>query len=86
MITAAPEAVLTSPAASGAAACPERLYDCRCSGRTHFKQNGRHPAAIHSCGAPDCGALWVSPNHIIRLPGKARLRRRFDRADLRSAR
>lgn len=63
--------------------CPARFQDCRCSATTH--DPGHAPAAIHSCGLPGCGALWVSPDHVVRLPGKALLRRRYGRANLRVA-
>lgn len=46
--------------------CTARLEDCRCAG--HVVAEVAVKTRVHSCSAPDCGALWVAPDYVVRLP------------------
>jgi hypothetical protein len=63
-----------------ATSCPARLHDCRCVG--HNDQSAL--AATHTCAVPYCGAMWTTPDNVIRLPYRIGLSRRFGRPNLKA--
>lgn len=42
------------------------------------------PGKTHACSVPGCGAMWTTPDNVIRLPYRASLPRRFGRPKLRA--
>ena len=71
------------PSSAGADPCPERFHDCRCVGWAGHAPRPGEVVAFHLCAVPGCGGVW-SAGVVVRLPARLSLRRRFDRADLRS--
>ena len=68
------------------APCGARFADCRCDAIKghHDPHDPLGPRPVHCCGVPGCGAMWVGPDHVVRLPFHAALPRRFGRPVLRS--